>query len=45
MDLVVQVESTNLDMSDIQDGYATLVCQVDGVPYWGEDEIKLVPPQ
>lgn len=46
VDLVVQVETANLDPNSFQDGYAVLT----GTPYDGEriegqEEITIVPPE
>lgn len=45
LDLVVQVETENLDPNQFQDGVAILEGRTfDGLPFRGEDEIVIVPP-
>jgi len=45
MDLVVKVETENLDPDAFQDGTAILTGQTeDGVQFEGSDEITIVPP-
>lgn len=45
VDLVLHVETQNLDLVDLQDGYATVVGKTyAGMPIIGTDEITLVPP-
>jgi hypothetical protein len=45
MDLVVKVETENLDPDTFQDGKAIVTGQtVDGVEFTGSDEITIVPP-
>ena len=46
LDLVVKVETENLDPGTFQDGFATLQVIVDNtVIYEGSDEIIIVPPE
>jgi hypothetical protein len=46
LDLVLQVETENLDPTQLQDGYATVVgTTLAGVPIIGTDSIVLVPPK
>ena len=46
LDLVVQVETENLDPGAFQDGTAILTGQTsDGVTFEGSDEITIVPPE
>lgn len=46
LDLVLQVETENLDPDKLQDGVGTVVgATFAGVPIIGTDEIRLVPPQ
>ncbi len=46
LDLVLQVETENLDPSQLQNGYATVVgTTLAGVPIIGTDSIILVPPK
>jgi hypothetical protein len=46
LDLVLQVETENLDPAQLQAGYGTIVgTTYDGVPIIGSDEITIVPPQ
>jgi hypothetical protein len=45
-DLVVQVESENLDPGQLQDGYAIISgLTYDGASFEGQDEIIIVPPE
>ena len=45
-DLVVKVETENLDPGSFQDGYAILQVIVDNIViYEGSDEIAIVPPE
>lgn len=46
VDLVVQIGTTNLNPSLLQDGYVILVGETfDNVSFEGEDEINIVPPE
>ncbi len=49
LDLVMQVETENLDPSSFQDGFATLTgnlyLEYDGTPIEGSDSICIVPPE
>jgi len=44
LDLVLQIETENLNPADLQDGYGTVVgTTTDGIPIIGTDEITIVP--
>jgi hypothetical protein len=46
IDLVVQVETENLDTEQLQDGHAVISGSTyDGVAFEGQDEIIIVPPE
>lgn len=46
LDLVVQVETQNLDVGEFQDGYAILEGRTfDGLPFRGQGEIVIVPAE
>ncbi len=46
LDLIVQLETENLDPESFQDGYAVLTGQTyNGVPIEGQDEITIVSPE
>jgi len=46
IDLVVQVETENLDPEQLQDGYAIVSGSTsDGIAFEGQDEISIVPPE
>lgn len=46
MDLVVKIETENLDEGQFQDGYAILTGQMtDGTEFTGSGEITIVPPE
>jgi len=46
LDLVLQLETENLNSADLQDGYGTVVGKTyGGMPTIGIDEITIVPPQ
>jgi len=46
LDLVVQIETQNLDPGSFQDGYAVLTGKTyDGLPIEGKDEITIVPSE
>ena len=46
VDLVLQVETENLDPNQFQGGLATLTGETyDGLPFEGSDEITIVPPE
>ena len=46
VDLVLQVQTENLDTGSFQDGYAVLTgTTYDGQDIEGQDEITIVPPQ